>query len=310
MSSLSSKIPEAMLLPLSARQKRLFLAGKGGVGKTTMACATALLSADHGRKTLLVTTDPAAHLGSVLKTDVTSFPSLVVGENLWAVRIDPKAAFERYKNRILTDVNDRFGAGEALDVVKEELDSPCTEEIAVFQEFLGHLLSEEYPVVVFDTAPTGHTLRLLQLAWDYETELSQKASFAAETSVLDREELNRMQSAIRILKDRHETTMMFVTLAESTPMAEMERAISDLENVGIDTQAIIVNQMLPKEAETSRLFGPQRARQQAYLRELAKRHANRILAECELSDDEVTGVAALRQAALQVFASKTATVRG
>ncbi len=301
MSLLSKNVPESLLFPLPACQKRLFLAGKGGVGKTTMACATALFTADHGQKTLLVTTDPAAHLGSVLNTEVTASPTLIVESSLWAVRIDPKAAFERYKQRILVDVRKRFGTGEALNVVKEELDSPCTEEIAVFQEFLGYLLSEEYAVIVFDTAPTGHTLRLLQLAWDYETELRHKSSFTAETSALDREELVRMQAAIQLLKDRTETSMIFVTLAESTPIAEMERAIADLENAGIHTQAIVVNQLLPDEAATSRLFGPKRDRQQEYLAELARKHPSRVIAECELSDDEVTGIVPLRMLACQIL---------
>ncbi|QSO48811.1 ArsA family ATPase [Alicyclobacillus mengziensis] len=305
MSLQSKSLPESLILPTEGDRKRIFLAGKGGVGKTTMACATALYTADCGYKTLLVTTDPAAHLADVLGQEVSASPKQILNSKLWAVRIDPKVAFERYKERILLGVKERFGSEESIAVVQEELDSPCTEEIAVFQEFLDDLLSDDYEVLVFDTAPTGHTLRLLQLAWDYETELSHKSSFTAETSALDNAELSRMREAIRVLQSKRETTMAFVTLAESTPIAEMDRAIEDLERADIETQAIIVNQMLPEEASGSRLFGPRRERQQAYLVELERRHGKRFVTECELSDDDVLGDDALRQIAAKIFVNHT-----
>ena len=305
MSLQSKSLPESLILPTEGDRKRIFLAGKGGVGKTTMACATALYTADCGYKTLLVTTDPAAHLADVLGQEVSASPKQILNSKLWAVRIDPKVAFERYKERILLGVKERFGSEESIAVVQEELDSPCTEEIAVFQEFLDDLLSDDYEVLVFDTAPTGHTLRLLQLAWDYETELSHKSSFTAETSALDNAELSRMREAIRVLQSKREMTMAFVTLAESTPIAEMDRAIEDLERADIETQAIIVNQMLPEEASGSRLFGPRRERQQAYLVELERRHGKRFVTECELSDDDVLGDDALRQIAAKIFVNHT-----
>lgn len=300
-----NRLPETMVVPEACKRKRIFLAGKGGVGKTTMACATALYAADCGHKTLLVTTDPAAHLADVLGQEVSSSPKQALNPKLWAVRIDPKAAFERYKERILRSVKERFGSEESLAVIQEELDSPCTEEIAVFQEFLDHLLSDDYEVSVFDTAPTGHTLRLLQLAWDYETELSHKSSFTAETSALNNAELARMREAIRVLQSKKETTMAFVTLAESTPISEMERAIADLEKADIETQAIIVNQILPEEASGSRLFGPRRERQQGYLVELERRHSKRFVTQCELLDDDVSGDDALRKIAAQIFVNHT-----
>lgn len=299
-----NRLPETMVLPEACKRKRIFLAGKGGVGKTTMACATALYAADCGHKTLLVTTDPAAHLADVLGQEVSASPKQVMNSKLWAVRIDPKVAFERYKERILLGVKMRFGSEESLAVIQEELDSPCTEEIAVFQEFLDDLLSDDYEVIVFDTAPTGHTLRLLRLAWDYETELSHKSSFTAETSALDHAELARMREAIRVLQSKKETTMAFVTLAESTPISETERAIADLEKADIEAQAIIVNQILPEEASGSRLFGPRRERQQDYLMQLVERHKNRIVTECELLDDEVSGDNALRRVGEQIFVKR------
>lgn len=305
MSLQSKSLPESLILPAEGDRKRIFLAGKGGVGKTTMACTTALYTADCGYKTLLVTTDPAAHLADVLGQEVSASPKQILNSKLWAVRIDPKVAFERYKERILLSVKKRFGSEESLAVIQEELDSPCTEEIAVFQEFLDDLLSDDYEILVFDTAPTGHTLRLLQLAWDYETELSHKSSFTTETSALDNAELSRMREAIRVLQSKRETTMAFVTLAESTPIAEMDRAIEDLERADIETQAIIVNQMLPEEASGSRLFGPRRERQQAYLVELERRHGKRFVTECELLDDDVLGADALRQIAAQIFVNHT-----
>ena len=117
-------------------------------------------------------------------------------------------------------------------------------------------------------------------------------------------ESTRIKTVIRFLKERNRTTMMFVTLAE------MARAITDLKSVEMEMQAMIVNQMLAEKATTSGLFGSQRARQLEYLRQLAKRHSDRILAEYKLFDDEVIGIMALRQAGGQIITSATATIRG
>jgi arsenite-transporting ATPase len=223
----------------------------------------------------------------------------VAGTNLWLVRIDPKAAFEQYRQKVLDSLESDDEATE--ERVSEELNSPCTEEVAVFQEFLDYVLSEEFAVTVYDTAPTGHTIRLLQLSWDYEDELEHKDAFTAETAALDEAQLARMNRAIKTLQNEQETGMMFVTLPESTPIAEMERAMDDLSRTGIMTQAIIVNQVLPEEAQSSRLFGKRRTAQRAHIDRLQQHHENRVIAVATLQDDEIIGADLLRAFGQQII---------
>jgi arsenite-transporting ATPase len=149
------------------RQRTVFFAGKGGVGKTVASCITAVWLARQGNKTLLLTTDPAAHLGDVLDTTVGDEVREVNGlPNLWAVNIDPKAAAETYKTRILDDAHQRGRPASAIAMMEEELNSPCTEEMAAFDKFIEYASQDEWDAVVFDTAPIGHALRLLELPVD------------------------------------------------------------------------------------------------------------------------------------------------
>lgn len=309
MSSMLEKLPADLLLPRPGARRRIFFAGKGGVGKTTMACTSALYMANQGYKTLLVTTDPAAHIGNLFGQTVGPVPQQVAGTNLWLARIDPKAAFAAYRQQVLDSLQEQFGNAETADRVSEELNSPCTEEVAVFEKFLDYLLSDEFEVTVFDTAPTGHTIRLLQLSWDYETELEHKDAFTAETAALDKTQLARMGEAIRTLQDRDETGMFFVTLPETTPIAEMERAIADLEKTQIGTQAIIVNQVLPEEAASSRLFGKRLELQTRHIHKLKEKNTSQTIAVATLQDDEIVGVELLGQFANEVIEKPKEAVR-
>ncbi len=146
----------------------IFFSGKGSVGKTVASCMTAIWLARQGYKTLLLTTDPAAHLSDVLDTPVGDEVTSVIGQpNLWAVKKDLKAATETYRARILDDARQRGRAESAIKVMEEELNSPCTEEIAAFDKFIEYASQDDWLVVVFDIAPTGHTLRLLVLPVDW-----------------------------------------------------------------------------------------------------------------------------------------------
>ncbi|QQE78312.1 ArsA family ATPase [Alicyclobacillus sp. SO9] len=297
------KMPAHLILPQHGKRRRIFLAGKGGVGKTTLASTTAMFAANSGFKTLLVTTDPAAHIGNVFDETVTSVPRQLSESNLWLVRIDPKMAFDAYRNQVLESLEQQFQDSATVHRVSEELNSPCTEEVAVFQEFLDFLLSDAFDVTVFDTAPTGHTVRLLQLSWDYEHELEYKDAFTAETAALDNAQLDKMHTAIRTLQDKDETGMLFVTLPESTPIAEMDKAISDLERTHIYTQGIIVNQVLPKEAATSRLFGKRLELQMRHISRLKERSNYQNIAIATLQDDEIIGVDLLQRFANEMIGS-------
>jgi arsenite/tail-anchored protein-transporting ATPase len=173
------------ILP-NGHRRTIFFAGKGGVGKTVASCATAVWLANQGIKTLLLTTDPAAHLGNVLGEAVGDEPAPLVGlPNLWAVKIDPKAMGEVYKKRILDDARQRGRPEGAIKAMAEELDSPCTEEIAAFDRFIEFASDGPWQSVVFDTAPTGHTLRMLELPMDWSKQIDVKAFASVDTAVAD-----------------------------------------------------------------------------------------------------------------------------
>ena len=164
-------------------QRITIVTGKGGVGKTVSACAMAVHAAQEGSKTLLVTTDPAAHIGYVLKervgNDITEISSV---PNLYAVLIDQKKSVETYKEGIIANAVKCGYSEDMLLALKEELESPCTEEMAVFEEFSRLINSRDFQYIVFDTAPTGHTLRLLELPYDYAKQVEMLVSINKENS--------------------------------------------------------------------------------------------------------------------------------
>ena len=154
----------------------LFFTGKGGVGKTSLACATAIELADGGNKVLLVSTDPASNLEDVLESKVTEEINQIAGvENLYAININPEVSAEQYRDRVTGPLSDILPEAE-IRKMKEELSGACTTEIAAFDEFSRFISGEyegaKFDVIIFDTAPTGHTLRLLELpaAWAEFTE--------------------------------------------------------------------------------------------------------------------------------------------
>jgi arsenite-transporting ATPase len=161
------------LLPawLNASHRYLFFTGKGGVGKTSLSCATAILLADQGQRTLLVSTDPASNLDQVLQTPIGQAPTPILGlDRLWALNIDPVKAAASYRERVVGPSRGLLPATVVAEI-EEQLSGACTVEIAAFDEF-SKLMTDagvgaRFDRIIFDTAPTGHTLRLLQLsaAW-------------------------------------------------------------------------------------------------------------------------------------------------
>lgn len=231
----------------AAGSRTVVLAGKGGVGKTVAACALAARLAREGRRVLLATTDPAAHIGSVLSADVSSEVRPVAGyRGLFAVRIDQKESVDAYKAKILSQAAASGHTDEMLAVVREELESPCTEEMAVFEEFSALVERDDFDAVILDTAPTGHTLRLLELPYDYARQVEMMVAVRKDDAGATGAK-GKLDALVRRLKDPRLTTFLLVIYPEYTPIFEAKRAAEDLEESGIGVQGVIANFLLDED---------------------------------------------------------------
>lgn len=246
--------------------KYLFFTGKGGVGKTSTACATAVYLADHGKRVLLVSTDPASNLQDVFSlaldrkgTEIPQAPGLFVAN------LDPIKAAEEYRESVVAAYRGVLPEA-AIENMREQLSGSCTTEIAAFNEFSSFLtdeaLNRRYDHIIFDTAPTGHTLRLLQLpsAWSGFIEQSKHgASCLGQLSGLaDKRKL--YETAVRTLSDGGKTTLLLVARLEETPLKEAERAAEELRELGILRQVLILNAVAPPgdDAVSAALYEKQR----------------------------------------------------
>jgi arsenite-transporting ATPase len=287
---------ENILLPSNGSSRTLFFAGKGGVGKTTVSCAVALGLAECGYRTLLVTTDPAAHIGNVfdepIGDHINPLPSV---PNLFSVRIDPKSATEEYKKSIIEEARPRYSA-EMLAALAEELESPCTEEMSAFDKFSQFLTDESFQVTIFDTAPTGHTLRLLQLPFDYSQQVGLMVATTQESVGLKDRTKARFQAMIAKLRDPARTAFVFVVYPEFTPIIEAHRAKLDLDRAGISTQLVIANRILPDERCTHPFFKKRSEMQKRYLGQISDKFGTPVL-KMPLFEQEVVGISHIRKAA-------------
>lgn len=223
----------------------LFFTGKGGVGKTTLAAARALALASDGRRVLLVSTDPASNLGETLATPLGPTPREVPGApGLSAVDIDPVAAAESYRHRVLAPYAGVVPQKE-LEGMREELSGACTVEIAAYDQFAG-LLGEDgtsWDHVVFDTAPTGHTLRLLELsrAWTgFFADNARGASCLGPHGGLTTR-IERFEEARRALEDPSRTLVVLVARPDASSIAEAAHTAKDLAALGITRQELALN---------------------------------------------------------------------
>jgi arsenite-transporting ATPase len=225
----------------------LFFTGKGGVGKTSAACATAIGLADDGRRVLLVSTDPASNLDEALGVALDSTPKAVPGvERLQALNIDPERAAVAYRERVVGPYRSVLPAA-AVASIEEQLSGACTVEIAAFDEFSKLLGDAEataaFDHVIFDTAPTGHTLRLLELpaAWSTFIETN-----AGGTSCLGPLSGLKAQQALyaaarEALRDRSRTTLVLVARPEASALTEAERTRAELVHLGIQNVRLVLN---------------------------------------------------------------------
>lgn len=202
-------------------KKVIFTMGKGGVGKTTIASAIAVTLAKRGKHVVLATTDPADHL----KYTVEKI------NNLNIVKIDEKYEVEQYKQEVINEAIKNGIQNEDLDYIKEDLRSPCTEEVALFKAFAKIVAMAKDSIVVIDTAPTGHTLLLLDTTENYSREI------AKSTGVVPQEVLDLLPR----LKNQNETQVIIVTLAETTPVFESLRLMEDLKRAQINNKWWVIN---------------------------------------------------------------------
>jgi len=225
----------------------LFFTGKGGVGKTSLSCATAINLADKGQKVLLVSTDPASNLQDVLGNPVNE-KIHEVGEvkNLSAININPEISAKEYRDRVTAPLKDILSAAD-IQKMNEELSGACTTEIASFDEF-SRFISGEYEggnfdVIIFDTAPTGHTLRLLELpaAWSsFSEENPDGASCLGPTSALKSSQ-NRYNKVVATLRDPKQTTFYLVSRTEKSSLKEASRTSDELHELGLSNQKLLIN---------------------------------------------------------------------
>lgn len=230
---------------LTVPPRFLFFTGKGGVGKTTLACAVALQLSDQGKRILLVSTDPASNLDEMLGTRLADTPRPVTGApNLFAMNIDPEKAADDYRGRVLDQMNEKSSDVQRATVL-EQLSGACTTEIAAFDEFVGLLTTTDngYDHVIFDTAPTGHTLRLLSLpkAWTgFLKDNDRGASCLGPHSGLKMQEA-RFQAAVAALGNPHLTTIILVARPDKITIREAARTSAELRALGLDNQRLAIN---------------------------------------------------------------------
>ena len=248
-------------------RKVIFTMGKGGVGKTTVAAAVALGLARRGKRVHLTTTDPAAHLKFVLEER----------DNITMSRIDEAAELKKYQNEVLTKARENGMSDEDIAYIEEDLRSPCTQEIAVFRAFAEIVEKADDEVVVIDTAPTGHTLLLLESTESYDREIQRTKG---ETPESVKKLLPRLKS--------DETEVIIVTLPEATPVYEALRLEEDLKRAQITAKWWVVNQSLYQAGSTNRMLAVKASNEVEWINKVDA-HSDGNIALISWQSEEVRG---------------------
>ncbi|MDU5106026.1 arsenical pump-driving ATPase [Clostridium sp.] len=278
--------------------KYLFFTGKGGVGKTSVACATAVFLADKGKKIMLISTDPASNLQDVFDTELNNkgveikdVPNLVIAN------FDPESAAAEYKESVIAPYRGKLPEA-VLNNMEEQLSGSCTVEIAAFNEFSSFITDEkaanEFDHIIFDTAPTGHTLRMLQLpsAWsNFISENTHGASCLGQLSGLESKK-EVYKNAVSNLADSTKTTLILVSRPEESPLKEAERASNELKDIGVKNQILVINGVL--QSHDDELSTALYYKQQSALEEIPKELKNTITYEIPLRPYNITGLENVR----------------
>ena len=295
---------------LNGPPRFLFFTGKGGVGKTSVASAAAIELAGRGLRVLLVSTDPASNIGQVfgltIGNTVTPIPE-VPGLN--ALEIDPEQAADAYRERIIAPVRGLLPDRE-LAAIAEGLSGSCTTEVASFDEFTNLLTDDSltgvYDHIVFDTAPTGHTIRLLQLpgSWTEFLEAGKgDPSCLGPLSGLEKHK-RVYAAAVAALADPARTRLVLVARAQASSLAEINRTFLELQQIGIAGGFIVINGVLPTEAGTEPIAVAVRARECAAIAAIPEALSRLPYDTLELKAANMMGVATLRR----LFANDVAGV--
>ncbi|OGP21549.1 MAG: hypothetical protein A2038_02345 [Deltaproteobacteria bacterium GWA2_57_13] len=306
--------------------KYVFFGGKGGVGKTAMAGAAALWLAGTGKRTLLASTNPVHSLSGLLQKSVFGAPTPVV-ENLWAYEIDTKETIERSKREIREKIQWflKFAdiSTKADDFVESATMNPAFEESAMFENMVDLMLKDDYDVFVFDTAPTANARRLLGMSKVYSLWVDKMLKSREEARTL-REMLSftkkkeddplldyllqfrQRMGQVRVrLTDHEKTAFFFITLPEALPIAVITRFIGWFHDFGIPVGGVVVNMLLDRKALGDRIPDFVRNRvqmQEEHMKTIWEKFNGSVRALIPLFDQEVRGIAMLRQAGTALFA--------
>ncbi|MBU3107744.1 arsenical pump-driving ATPase [Clostridium gasigenes] len=278
--------------------KYLFFTGKGGVGKTSTACATAITLADLGKRIMLVSTDPASNLQDVFNrklnnkgVEIKEVPNLVVAN------FNPEEAASEYKESVVGPYREKL-PDVVIKNMEEQLSGSCTVEIAAFNEFSNFITDEkveaEFDHIIFDTAPTGHTLRMLQLpsAWsNFISDSTHGASCLGQLAGLeDKKEIYK--NAVNTLASKDLTTLILITRPEESPLKETKRASSELQDIGVNNQILVINGVM--QSHDDKLSTALYEKQQKALENIPEDLKRLITFEIPLRPYNITGLENIR----------------
>ena len=294
--------------------KYIFFTGKGGVGKTSLACATAVHLTESGKTVLLVSTDPASNIGQVFETQLgNNISSIDTVPGLDAIEVDPEAAAQAYRDKILTPLTGTV-SDEELRSATEQLSGACTTEIAAFDEFTALLtdpvIVDRYDHVIFDTAPTGHTIRLLKLpgAWSGFLEDGKgDASCLGPLAGLEKQKA-RYASAVERLADAEETRLILVARPRQSALREVARTSEELAHIGLKNQQLAINGLMPEVSEEDALAQALYRKDQAALAAMPEIVRNLPRTDFPLRPENLVGLAALKRFARNEAPPKSAQV--
>jgi arsenite-transporting ATPase len=278
--------------------KYLFFTGKGGVGKTSTACAAAVALADIGKRIMLISTDPASNLQDVFNTELNNKGVAIKDvPNLVVANFDPEEAAAEYRESVIGPYRGKLPE-VVLKNMEEQLSGSCTVEIAAFNEFSGFITdgkaAVEYDHIIFDTAPTGHTLRMLQLpsAWsNFISESTHGASCLGQLAGLESKK-EIYKNAVENLADGEKTTLILVSRPEPAPLKEAERASKELQDIGVKNQVLIINGIL--EGQDDYLSNAIYEKQQKALKDMPEGLINIETFKIPLRPYNVTGLENVR----------------